>query len=251
MRDAPETAARASQEPPLSHPVHLWVMYGLPRAVAEAAIVYALDTVLCHAVGASVMLPICAPQIAAAVKTRKNPAFFWAPPPFCNKKALLVRPRSGKNEPFRSLGCRFVDRNVALLSHPVPQTAVLYGRTQKRHAQEHRVENWSYSAAPVRAAGADQAKMAWLAAGSKALLYCFRFSAGCCLAAASAAALDLHRLLAAAHPQMRPRGRPESSAGASDKPALSFSWFSLCVAAASGVSFVRIITSHSSVNPLL
>ena len=82
------------------------------------------------------------------------------------------------------------------------------------------------------------------------LLY-FRFSAGCCLAAASAAAPDLHRLLAAAHPQMRPRGRPESSAGASDKPALSFSWFSLCVAAASGVSFVRIITSHSSVNPLL
>ena len=162
-----------------------------------------------------------------------------------------MRPRSGKNEPFRSLGCRFVDRNVALLSHPVPQTAVLYGRTQKRHAQEHRVENWSYSAAPFRAAGADQAKMAWLAAGSTALLYCFRFSAGCCLAAASAAALDLHRLLAAAHPQMRPRGRPESSAGASDKPALSFSWFSLCVAAASGVSFVRIITSHSSVNPLL
>merc|ERR1719424_2366558 len=82
------------------------------------------------------------------------------------------------------------------------------------------------------------------------LLY-FRFSAGCCLAAASAAAPDLHRLLAAAHPQMRPRGRPESSAGASDKPALSFSWFSLCVAAASGVSFVRIITPHSSVNPLL
>ena len=117
----------------------------------------------------TVMLPICAPQIAAAVKTQKNPAFFWAPPPFCNKKALLVRPRSGKNEPFRSLGCSFVDRNVALLSHPVPQTAVLYGRTQKRHAQEHRVENWSYSAAPVRAAGADQAKMAWLAAGSKAL----------------------------------------------------------------------------------
>ena len=69
--------------------------------------------------------------------------------------------------------------------------------------------------------------------------------------AASAAAPELHRLLAAAHPQMRPRGRPESSAGASDKPALSFSWFSLCVAAASGVSFVRIITSHSSVNPLL
>ena len=158
--------------------------------------------------------------------------------------------RSEKNEPFRSLGCRFVDRNVALLSHPVPQTAVLYGRTQKTRTRAQS-GNWSYSAAPVRAAGADQAKMAWLAAGSKALLYCFRFSAGCCLAAASAAALDLHRLLAAAHPQMRPRGRPESSAGASDKPALSFSWFSLCVAAASGVSFVRIITSHSSVNPLL
>ena len=46
-------------------------------------------------------------------------------------------------------------------------------------------------------------------------------------------------------------GRPESSAGESDKPALSFSWFSLCVAAASGVSFVRIITLHSSVNPRL
>ena len=45
--------------------------------------------------------------------------------------------------------------------------------------------------------------------------------------------------------------RPEPSAGESDKPALSFSWFSLCVAAASGVSFVRIITLHSSVNPLL
>ena len=104
-----------------------------------------------------------------SLRSSNHPAFFWAPPPFCNKKALLVRPRSGKNEPFRSLGCRFVDRNVALLSHPVPQTAVLYGRTQKRHAQEHRVENWSYSAAPVRAAGADQAKMAWLAAGSKAL----------------------------------------------------------------------------------
>ena len=162
-----------------------------------------------------------------------------------------MRPRSGKNEPFRSLGCRFVDQNVAHVSHTPCRRPQYCTVAHKRHAQEHRVENWSYSAAPVRAAGADQAKMAWLAAGSKALLYCFRFSAGCCLAAASAAALDLHRLLAAAHPQMRPRGRPESSAGASDKPALSFSWFSLCVAAASGVSFVRIITSHSSVNPLL
>ena len=46
-------------------------------------------------------------------------------------------------------------------------------------------------------------------------------------------------------------GRPESSAGESDKPALSFSWFSLCVAAANGVSFVCIVTLHSSVNPLL
>ena len=37
----------------------------------------------------AVMLPICAPQIAAAVKNRKNPAFFWAPPPFCNKRPSL------------------------------------------------------------------------------------------------------------------------------------------------------------------
>lgn len=115
------------------------------------------------------MLPICAPQIAAAVKTRKNPAFFWAPPPFCNKKALLVRPRSGKNEPFRSLGCRFVDQNVALLSHTPCRRPQYCTVAHKRHAQEHRVENWSYSAAPVRAAGADQTKMAWLAAGSQAL----------------------------------------------------------------------------------
>ena len=190
-------------------------------------------------------------QIAAAVKTQKNPAFFWAPPPFCNKKALLVRPRSGKNKPFRSLGCRFVDQNVALLSHTPCRRPQYCTVAHKRHAQEHRVENWSYSAAPVRAAGADQTKMAWLAAGSQALTASASRPAAAGLAAASAAAPDLHRLLAAAHPQMRPRGRPESSAGASDKPALSFSWFSLCVAAASGVSFVRIITSHSSVNPLL
>ena len=138
----------------------------------------------------------------------------------------------------------------ASLAHPVPQTAVLYGRTQKTRTRAQS-GNWSYSAAPVRAAGADQTKMNGWLQEVRHLLYCFRFSAGCCLAAASAAAPDLHMLLAAAHPQMRPRGRPESSAGASDKPALSFSWFSLCVAAASGVSFVRIITSHSSVNPLL
>lgn len=115
------------------------------------------------------MVNISAPQIAAAVKTRKNPAFFWAPPPFCNKKALLVRPRSGKNEPFRSLGCRFVDQNVALLSHTPCRRPQYCTVAHKRHAQEHRVENWSYSAAPVRAAGADQTKMAWLAAGSQAL----------------------------------------------------------------------------------
>jgi len=138
----------------------------------------------------------------------------------------------------------------ACLAHPVPQTAVLYGRTQKTRTRAQS-GHWSYSAAPVRAAGADQTKMAWLAAGSQALTASASRPAAAGLAAASAAAPDLHRLLAAAHPQMRPRGRPESSAGASDKPALSFSWFSLCVAAASGVSFVRIITSHSSVNPLL
>jgi len=55
------------------------------------------------------------------------------------------------------------------LAHPVPQTAVYCTVAHKRHAQEHRVENWSYSASPARAAGADQTKMAWLAAGSQAL----------------------------------------------------------------------------------
>ena len=47
----------------------------------------------------TVMLPICAPQIAAVVKFEKI-CLFRAPLPFANKKALLVRPRSGKNEPF-------------------------------------------------------------------------------------------------------------------------------------------------------
>ena len=111
---------------------------------------------------------MCTANSCSTVKTRKNPAFFWAPPPFCNKKALLVRPRSGKNEPFRSLGCRFVDQNVAHVSHTPCRRPQYCTVAHKRHAQEHRVENWSYSAAPVRAAGADQTKMAWLAAGSQA-----------------------------------------------------------------------------------
>ena len=154
--------------------------------------------------------------------------------------------RSEKNEPFRSLGCRFVDQNVALLSHTP---------CRRPHTKDtHKSTEWKtgHTAQPLFAPQALTRRRwhGWLQE-VRHLLYCFRFSAGCCLAAASAAAPDLHRLLAAAHPQMRPRGRPESSAGASDKPALSFSWFSLCVAAASGVSFVRIITSHSSVNPLL
>ena len=144
-----------------------------------------------------------------------------------------MRPRSGKNEPFRSLGCRFVDRNVALLSHPVPQTAQYCTVAHKKDT--HKSTEWKtgHTAQPLFAPQALTRRRwhGWLQE-VRHLLYCFRFSAGCCLAAASAAAPDLHRLLAAAHPQMRPRGRPESSAGASDKPALSFSWFSLCVAAA-------------------
>ena len=196
------------------------------------------------------MLPICAPQIAAAVKTRKNQPFFWAPPPFCNKKALLVRPRSGKKEPFRSLGCRFVDQNVALLSHTPCRRPQYCTVAHKRHAQEHRVENWSYSAAPVRAAGADQTKMAWLAAGSQALTVLLpllgRLLLSCCVSCCAGPPQASGCCSSTDAP-----GRPESSAGESDKPALSFSWFSLCVAAASGVSFVRIITLHSSVNPLL
>ena len=138
----------------------------------------------------------------------------------------------------------------ASLAHLVPQTAVLYGRTQKTRTQEHRVENWSYSAAPVRAAGADQAKMAWLAAGSKALTVLLpllgRLLLSCCVSCCAGPPQASGCCSSTNAP-----GRPESSAGASDKPALSFSWFSLCVAAASGVSFVRIITLHSSVNPLL
>ena len=63
----------------------------------------------------------------------------------------------------------FVDQNVALLSHTPCRRPQYCTVAHKRHAQEHRVENWSYSAAPVRAAGADQTKMAWLAAGSQAL----------------------------------------------------------------------------------
>ena len=41
-------------------------------------------------------------------------------------------------------------------------------------------------------------------------------------------------------------GRPEASAGPSDKPSLSFSLFSLRVAAASGVSFVRCAHRHTT-----
>ena len=63
--------------------------------------------------------------------------------PFCRPKCCA------------SLAPRAADRSTVRVAH-------------KRHAQEHRVENWSYSAAPFRAAGADQAKMAWLAAGSQA-----------------------------------------------------------------------------------
>ena len=111
---------------------------------------------------------MCTANSCSSENSKKS-AFFWAPPPFCNKKALLVRPRSGKKEPFRSLGCRFVDQNVALLSHTPCRRPQYCTVAHKRHAQEHRVENWSYSAAPVRAAGADQTKMAWLAAGSQAL----------------------------------------------------------------------------------
>ena len=43
----------------------------------------------------------------------------------------------------------------------------------------------------------------------------------------------------------------QTSAGPSDKPSLSFSLFSLRVAAASGVTLHSLVTLHSSVNPLL
>ena len=59
---------------------------------------------------------MCTANSCSSEKSKKS-ACFWAPPPFCNKKALLVRPRSGENEPFRGLGCRFVEQNVAHVSH--------------------------------------------------------------------------------------------------------------------------------------
>ena len=59
---------------------------------------------------------MCTANSCSSENSKKS-AFFWAPPPFCNKKALLVRPRSGENEPFRGLGCRFVEQNVAHVSH--------------------------------------------------------------------------------------------------------------------------------------
>ena len=109
-------------------------------------------------------------------------------------------------------------------------------RSHTKDTHKHRVENWSYRAAPVRAAGADQTKTAWLAAGSQAP-YCFRFSAGCCfIAAASAAAPDLHRLLAAAHPQMHPADRNHQLARLISQ---------LCPSAGSACALLQPAVSHS------
>ena len=66
--------------------------------------------------------------------------------------------------------------------------------------------------------------------------YCFRFSAGCCLAAASAAAPDLHRLLAAAHPQMRPADRNHQLASLISQ---------LCPSAGSACALLQPAVSHS------
>merc|ERR1712086_194995 len=86
----------------------------------------------------------------------------------------------------------------------------------KRHAQEHRVENWSYSAAPFRAAGADQAKMAWLAAGSQAFTVLLpllgRLLLSCCVSCCAGPPQASGCCSSTNAP-----GRPESSAGASDK----------------------------------
>ena len=82
---------------------------------------------------------MCTANSCSSENSKKS-AFFWAPPPFCNKKALLVRPRSGKNEPFRSLGCRFVDQNVAHVSHTPCRRPQYCTVARKRHAQEHRVD---------------------------------------------------------------------------------------------------------------
>ena len=68
------------------------------------------------------------------------------------------------------------------------------------------------------------------------LLYCFRFSAGCCLAAASAAAPDLHRLLAAAHPQMRRADRNHQLARLISQ---------LCPSAGSACALLQPAVSHS------
>jgi hypothetical protein len=160
----------------------------------------------------------------------------------------LVRPRSGKNEPSRGLGCRFVDQNVAHVSHTPCRRPQYCTVAHKRHAQEHRVENWSYSASPALTRRRWHGWLhGWLQEvrhlplpllGRLLLSCCVSCCAGPPQASGCCSSTDAP-------------GLPESSAGESDKPALSFSWFSLCVAAANGVSFVCIITLHSSVNPLL
>ena len=109
---------------------------------------------------------MCTANSCSSENSKKS-AFFWAPPPFCNKKAFLVRPRSGKKEPFRSLGCRFVDQNVALLSHTPCRRPQYCTVAHKRHAQEHRVET-GHTAQPLFAPQA-LTRRRWLAAGSQAL----------------------------------------------------------------------------------
>lgn len=54
-------------------------------------------------------------------KVEKMSVFSARSPPLCNEKSFLVRPRSGKVEPFRGLYCHFVDQKVAHVSH-TPET---------------------------------------------------------------------------------------------------------------------------------
>ena len=82
--------------------------------------------------------PTCAAPQTAAVKNREN---WLSPPPFAMKRPSL-RDRAAGKLPFRGLGCHFVDQNVALLSHPVPQTAVSTVQVRSHTKDTHKSTEW-------------------------------------------------------------------------------------------------------------
>ena len=100
-----------------------------------------------------------------------------------------MRPRSGKFEPSRSLGCHFLDQNVAHISPTTPRVCPQHTALQRdRQAQKHMIENRSYSAAPARAAGAGPRRRYHGRLHRKSSICCSRFgqqtstsvTGGCC-----------------------------------------------------------------------